>query len=265
MRSDHALARRIERAEGAANARFVEARARVMPEVGATWIEVAGTYAMFDGPQSPCTQTFGLGMFSPASPADLHRIENFFHDRGAATQHEVCPLADKALLTILNERGYHPVELSNVLLMKVDGNVGTDPGAVGARIAREDELDVWASTAAAGWSDINGFSDQIAGIMRVSAARESFVCFFAEQEGRPIATGALAIHEGVALLAGASTVPEFRRRGAQRALFTGRLRYAAQAGCDLAVVISEPGSATQRNAERHGFHVAYTRTKWMKD
>jgi len=27
------------------------------------WIEVGGTYAMFDGPSSPVTQTFGLGIF----------------------------------------------------------------------------------------------------------------------------------------------------------------------------------------------------------
>jgi hypothetical protein len=25
-----------------------------------------------------------------------------------------------------------------------------------------------------------------------------------------------------------------------------------------------PGSASQRNAERHGFRIAYTRTKWQK-
>lgn len=39
-------------------------------------------------------------------------------------------------------------------------------------------------------------------------------------------------------------------------------RYAFRHGCDVAAVVVEPGSKSQRNAEREGFRVAYTRTKW---
>jgi hypothetical protein len=66
----------------------------------------------------------------------------------------------------------------------------------------------------------------------------------------------------VALLAGACTVPEARKQGAQLALLEGRLRAAAEQGCDLAMMCAAPGSASQRNAERHGFRIAYTRIKW---
>ena len=55
--SDHSLACRLERTEALANARFVEARARLEPGSGAAWIEVTGAYAMYDGAHSPCTQT----------------------------------------------------------------------------------------------------------------------------------------------------------------------------------------------------------------
>jgi beta-glucosidase-like glycosyl hydrolase len=70
------------------------------------------------------------------------------------------------------------------------------------------------------------------------------------------------VHDGVALLAGASTIPEWRHRGAQNALLAKRLVYAAHAGCDLAMMCAEPGGASQRNAERQGFRIAYTRVKW---
>lgn len=30
----------------------------------------------------------------------------------------------------------------------------------------------------------------------------------------------------------------------------------------LAMMVAQPGSASQRNAERQGFRTAYTRTKW---
>src|SRR3712207_6753733 len=75
--SDLNLARRLERAEGRSNVGFVEARAAVSPEVGACWTEVAGCYAMFDGVESPVTQTFCLGMFEAPSGADLGRLEEF--------------------------------------------------------------------------------------------------------------------------------------------------------------------------------------------
>jgi GNAT superfamily N-acetyltransferase len=74
----------------------------------------------------------------------------------------------------------------------------------------------------------------------------------------------LAMHDGIALLAGASTKPAHRRKGAQLALLGARLAAARRHGCDLAVMAARPGSASQRNAERHGFRIAYTRLKWRR-
>jgi hypothetical protein len=75
---DRALARRLEQAEGRSNAEFVEARAQAFPEFGGQWIEVAGAYAMYDGTGSPCTQTFGLGLFDSVTDEDMARLEQFF-------------------------------------------------------------------------------------------------------------------------------------------------------------------------------------------
>ncbi len=61
--SDKTLSQKIERAEAQTNAGFVEARARLFSASGAQWIQIAGAYAMFDGAESPLTQTFGLGVF----------------------------------------------------------------------------------------------------------------------------------------------------------------------------------------------------------
>ena len=266
--ADHALSCRLERAEMCANARFVEARARVAPDSGAHWIEVAGAYAMFDAPHSPCTQTFGLGLFQMPAAADMDRIEAFFMDRGAPVMHEVSPLADKALLPMLHERGYRPLELSNVLFLPVGGEASAaSPSAGGgdslrARIVGGDEKDLWARTMAEGWREFTEFADYVRDLTAVSAAIEGNTLFLAELDGRPIAAGGLAMHGGVALLAGASTIPEWRRRGAQNLLLASRLHHAARSGCDLAMFCAEPGSSSQRNAQRHGFQIAYTRIKW---
>jgi GNAT superfamily N-acetyltransferase len=130
------------------------------------------------------------------------------------------------------------------------------------RVVGPGEHELWARTAARGWGEFEGLGDFILGLSRVSAAREDAVSFLAELDGRAVAAGALSIWEGVALLAGASTVPEARRRGAQLALLDARLAHAAAHGCDLAMMCAQPGSASQRNAERQGFRIAYTRIKW---
>jgi GNAT superfamily N-acetyltransferase len=98
----------------------------------------------------------------------------------------------------------------------------------------------------------------------VTANARGTSAFLAELDGRAIGTGAVAIHNGIALLAGASTIPSQRKQGAQKALLEARLRHAAEQGCDLAMMGALPGSASQRNAERQGFRIAYTRIKWGK-
>jgi GNAT superfamily N-acetyltransferase len=263
--SDHSLACRLEQAEAVANARFVDTRARLVPDSGAEWIEVAGAYAMYDGPRSPCTQSFGLGLFQLPTASDMEKLETFFKERAAPVLHEVCPLADKALIPMLNQRGYRPVELSQVMFLPL--GEGVPSIAVGNEALRvcvvsRDEQDLWAVTAAEGWREFIEVGDLMLDLMRVSAAREDGACFLVELNGQPIAAGALVIHRGVALLAGASTLPEWRRRGAQRLLLKNRLQYARQAGCDLAMGCAEPGSASQRNSERQGFRIAYTLIKW---
>jgi len=263
--SDLDLARRLEGAEAHSNAKFVEARARVFPQSGARWIQVAGAYAMYDGVSSPVTQTFGLGLFQPVTSAALDEIEEFFTERGAPVFHEISPLADASLTALLNERNYHPVEFTSVLYRSIRRgmDLGFSPAErIRVRPIGEGEHDLWARTSAKGWGQSAELSDFMSDLGRVIAQREDGVSFLAEFDGEPIAAGALCLSAGVAHLAGASTIPEGRRRGAQLALLDARLRYAAEQGCEIALMGALPGSSSQRNAERHGFRIAYTRIKW---
>jgi len=80
-----------------------------------------------------------------------------------------------------------------------------------------------------------------------------------------IAGGAsLRVAEGVAQLTGAATAPAHRRRGVQTALLSARLADAAAAGCDIAVVTTQPGSKSQQNVQRRGFDLLYTRAVLVK-
>jgi hypothetical protein len=197
--------------------------------------------------------------------ADFARIEAFYGERSAPVFHEVSPLADKTLLPLLASKGYCPVEFTNVMYLPLAARA-TNAGNKGVRvrIAGATEREIWAQTATEGWQDSTEFADLVLDLARVAAARDGAKSFLAEIDGIPIAAGVLLIHGGVALLAGASTIPRWRKRGAQLALLEARLRDAESCGCDVAMMCAEPGSASQRNAERHGFRIAYTRIKWGK-
>jgi len=265
--SDRKLSQKLERSEARANAAFVEARAGLAPATGAEWIEVGGAYAMFDGVDSPLTQTFGLGMFDEITAAELDALEAFFKRHGAPVFHEVSPLADLSLLPLLNERGYQPVELSSVLYQSLEAGNRLDLPVnphIKTRITGAGEEELWAQTSAAGWgTEMEGLAEFMLNFGKINAAAKGGFPFLAELDGKPISAGMLFIYDDVAILAGASTVPEGRRRGAQNALLDARLKFAVENACTLAMMVALPGSQSQRNAEKNGFHIAYTRTKWQ--
>jgi GNAT superfamily N-acetyltransferase len=263
---DHALAVRLEGAEAAANARFIEARATVSPALGATWRDIDGIAALFDGAGSPLTQTFGLGMAQPADDAALDAVEIFFRSRGAAVDHEVSPLALGEVLPLLSGRGYVPIELTDVMFRPLTAadDAAPDP-AIAITTAGPEAGEAWAQAAADGWSEHPEVVPFVRALGAVYPHTVGSTCFAASVDGTLAATGVLAMHGGIALLAGASTRPAWRRRGAQSALLAARLRQARRAGCDLAMICARPGSDSHRNAERRGFRIAYTRIKWHRD
>ncbi len=268
--SDKNLSQKLERTEARSNASFVEARAKLSPETGAEWIEVAGAYAMFDGAESPLTQTFGLGVFDEITDKELDELEAFFKRHGAPVFHEVSPLADMSLIGLLNERNYQPIELTSVLFQELSGENSLDlpiNPLIKTRIVEKGEEQLWAQTSANGWAtEMEGLAEFMFNFGQISAQTEGGFPFLAELDGVPISAGMLFIYDDVAILAGASTVPEGRRQGAQTALLDARLKFAKLQGCQIAIMGASPGSQSQRNAEKNGFRIAYTRTKWqLKD
>jgi ribosomal protein S18 acetylase RimI-like enzyme len=88
----------------------------------------------------------------------------------------------------------------------------------------------------------------------------------ASVEGRLVAcgTGLVIPEHRVFALCGAGTLAEFRGRGLQTGLLRARVAAAVEAGCECAVVVTQGGTTSQRNAERLGFRVAYSKVTVIK-
>ena len=192
MFSDRVLSRRLERAEGHACLQFARAHRRLFPDCGADWIECAGAYAVFDGVDSPVTQSFGLGLFEDLTEASLDQIEHFFFARGASANHEVSPHAGPSVPGLLCARQYRPIEISNVLYQAVQKPAGEDCGAI-VRVASLGEQECWTNINARGWD--HEHPEVLDFLLRTTAiafAREGSVCFLAEIDGQTGAAGSLA-------------------------------------------------------------------------
>ena len=88
--------------------------------------------------------------------------------------------------------------------------------------------------------------------------------YIALRDGVIAGAASFRVADGIAQLTGAATAPAHRRRGVQTALLPTRLADAAAAGCDIAVVTTQPGSKSQQNMQRHGFDLLYTRAILVK-
>jgi GNAT superfamily N-acetyltransferase len=107
-------------------------------------------------------------------------------------------------------------------------------------------------------------TQELLGIMRMFAEGKNTECYFARVDGKIAGGATVALRGRIAGLFGASTLPQFRNRGVQRALLHARIQRAAEKGCELAMSIALPGSASQRNITRQGFRTLYTRVKFER-
>ncbi|MGA7240509.1 MAG: GNAT family N-acetyltransferase [Bryobacteraceae bacterium] len=249
--ADHALARRIESAE-AMNARDCAAS-----RPGSAVLEAGGGIAVFLGAESPLTHAAGVGLNGPVREAELAGIEAFFRGRGASVSFELSPLADPAFIEALGERGYRITEFNNVLVRRLGAFEIVLAPRVRRALAGEDDL--WAHALGHGFFEKAELTEAEMDIGRDLFRAPGVICYLASVEGEIAAGAALAIREGLATLCADGTIPSFRRRGLQSELIAARLNEAAAQGCDLATASTLPGSQSQRNYERLGFQVAYTK------
>jgi hypothetical protein len=254
------LARRLEAAEALNGAECAESQRLLDPAVGATVKQAAGGSAIFVGAGSPLTHAVGLGMHGPVRPEEFDQIEAFYRARGATVSVDLCPLADASLVELLGRRGYRAAECMNVLIRPLTGPEIARP-EIPVRLANGGEEDLWARTVGRGFLEKDALTAEEMDVGRNIFHMPGSRCYLAFAGNQAVAAGAMTMHGGLATLFADSTIAGFRGIGLQSALIRERLRAASApaVGCDLATASTLPGSVSQRNYERNGFQVAYTK------
>lgn len=259
------LARRLEQTEITVSETSLNRWVERHPELGATSAALAGGKALFFGTASPLSQALGVGMNGPVTADDFDRLESFFIARGAPVVISLCPLADPTVLALVHERRYRITHFENTLIRPVAPNETFDvPAWVQSTAPADREL--WCRTVMMGFSEGEPVNDDTVRTFSAFFGADSSRAWSAFNPQGVVQAGAGASYlSGTAMLYGDSTLPSFRGQGAQSALIAARLRMAVETGCNLAMACTLPGSVSQRNYERAGFHVVYTKPMLARD
>lgn len=271
------LAARIEHAEARLTTSIVQF---ILNETKAptsdVFVEVLGeAVAAYAGPSSPMNKLIGLGFGPLPSDDRLRDVEARFQERGAPLQAEVATLADPVLAAQLTSSGYVLRNFENVSGRAiVDGDrEASEATEVRIELLTPQHAETWVDAAITAFQQPEGqgvVADELPPRELLESAlgpwarSPGFDRYCAWVDDRLAGVASLRIDSGVAQLCGAATLPAFRRRGIQAALLRRRLMDASQAGCDLAVVTTQPGSKSQQNVVRQGFSLLYTRAILIK-
>lgn len=265
---DMAFARRLESCEEIPQIEYGRVIQKTRPEIGAAVEHICGGQMVFAGLGSPIGRVTGAGLDRPFTAADLNRIEQFYRSHGAPSQVDLCPMHGPGVFEIFKERGYAIAELNNVLYRKLEAMdelhlAGSE--AFEVRRARFEEAEqAGAIVEKAFFPD--GAPEAFRGLIAPLYQMERGLALVAALDGKLVACGAGVVipDHRVFALCGAGTLVEYRGRGLQTALVIARMHAAAKVGCEYAVVVTQGGTTSQRNVERLGFRVAYSKVTVIK-
>ncbi len=270
---DCAMAEQIERIEAQLMAACTEAALRRNANAGSFHIAVAGGVASFAETGSPFNKVAGVGFGGVPTSVALDEIERAFAACGSPVQVELAHLADPAIGILLSERGYRLESFENVLGLALEGGFErVQPAGIEIRRSGDEEFEAWLTVVADGAAhpDAQGlpWHEEFPRDIYIAAERDLAAAgvtrYVAVRDGAFAGGAGLRLADGIAQFAGAATAPAHRRRGIQSALLSARLADAAEAGCSIAVITTQPGSTSQQNAQRRGFDLLYTRAVLVK-
>lgn len=229
---------------------------------------VGGSFAVLAEPGSPFNKLIALGFGEAVDEAALTEIERQHAARGARLQVELATLADPAVGRVLTRRGYELAGFENVLGRRLDDVVPLSSDVTIELVSPAQDA-VWRDTVTDGFLQPDVFDGPESHESFDRAALDRTYRYFAavphvsrslaHLDGIVAGGASLYLHDRTALLCGAATLPASRRRGVQSALLRARLVAARDAGCELAVVTTQPGSKSQENVQRAGFELLYAR------
>ena len=270
-------------------ARAEEARqAKALAEIADAARPFAGGIAGRSSPGNWSNSSVGMGLKGPVTQGEVDEVVAWFQEAGIEPRFEVCPFADPSLVAALETHRAVALIFENTFFRALSASERVSPLVEtprGLKIERVDPSDAaavrqYSAVAMSGFlPDGESPSEEDFAVSARVVAHPRTVAMLATIDGEPAGAGAAAVSDpieigggangdagGTRVLAmfGASVLARFRNRGVQQALMAARLNHGIEHGAAMASIGAKPGIATERNARRMGFGLAYTKVHVVK-
>lgn len=233
---------------------MVETHRRLFKSSQAEYVESCGGMLMFVSPDSPLTQVLSLGIAQSVSSKEIEFVRDFLHSRGAQFRYRVTPFTHPSVHSVMASLDVTFESSGFQIFRKVkpDYKAAASSVETGALDSVEDWKRIFIAAFYCGET-----SQEIEELALTLFHASNTRIAGAWIDGKLAGAATVCFLNGLASLNAACTLPEFRRRGVQRALIQKRLEIAAQHGCNLAMSSVAPASISLRNHLREGFEIAY--------
>jgi GNAT superfamily N-acetyltransferase len=207
----------------------------------------------------------GLGFEGPVSPADLDEIIAQYTDAGVSRFFvQPGPTADNGSLPrLLLDRGFQHYNNWVKLHRNVApvSDVSTD---LAVRRVDADQAEAFGRNVA----ECFGWPEPVGSWVADLVGRPGWMHYMAFDGPKPVATGSLYWRGEYAWIDFATTLPDYRGRGAQSAILARRIADAAESGCHTIAVETaeetpEKSAPSYRNMVRYGFRQSYLRPNYI--
>lgn len=225
-----------------------------------------GGWMHYDQPDSWANFANGMAFDHEFSEDDFDALLGYYGGHGAPARVGITPFHHESLIARLREHRFVIHEFESVFAADLRGSrlraeafeapAGVEVSIVD--VSDDEAVHAFALLATSGFLKPGEAPEKHVPIAISAARHPRAVNLLATIDGEPAAAGSIEIAGEIAAFYGVTTGERFRRRGLQRVLIDRRLEIAREHGCRVAVIASEPGIATERNALRAGFTPSYT-------
>jgi hypothetical protein len=173
--------------------------------------------------------------------------------------------ASAELAELLSEHGFRQTDFHPIFVRLASELTANTSASIEVKRVEDAELDTFAELYMRGWQVEEELGPHLRSYIAHWPRQRGYELYVALEQQVPIAVAVLFVHGEVCYLADAATVPEHRNRGAQAALIAARVARARALDAHVVLGQADFGSSSQRNMERAGLPVCYTRSVWKRE
>jgi len=244
------------------NADLIRSQQLFCPEMEPDLMKITGGWATCDGIDAYNTQVIGWGANGEVSDDEIDQVLKFYENKPGRVRIEISCFADRTLIMRLENRGFRVrgwIVTAGKDIIEEDKNFEFK-SPFKCFLATEKDEEVWVDTMNRGFLD-NEDGELDPGLLPMGKAvfrSESIIPFIAYEGDKAVASSSLTVKDNIACLVAATTLPSFRRKGAQRDMQKIRIAHAAKMGAKTLLFEGLPGTESLHNAYKRGITALYS-------